>query len=203
MDDHTHEPKRPLDRLMDFILEIDKAKSVFRRTYLVDGTRLENDAEHGWHIAVMAMLLEPYASGQVDISRVIRMLLVHDLVEIDAGDTYAYDAEGNRDKLEREIAAAERIFAILPESDEDEFRALWDEFEACQSDDAKFAGAMDKLQPLLLNYHSGGKSWMEHHIRRSQVIERLRAIGDGSPTLWDYALSLIEKGVEHGWLIDE
>ena len=157
-----------LEQQIRFITEIDKVKNIFRQTYLADGKRKENDAEHSWHIALMAYLLQEHAEEPVDVPRVMLMVLIHDLVEIDAGDTYAYDSEGAKTKREREVRAAERIFGLLPEDQGRYFRELWDEFEAYESADAKYAHLLDNFQPLLLNDASGGRSWSEHDVKKSQ-----------------------------------
>ena len=175
------------EQQMKFILEIDKVKNVFRQTYLADGNRKENDAEHSWHMAIMAFLLKEYAQEEVDIMRVVLMVLIHDLVEIAAGDTYVYDAAGVATQRERELAAADRIFALLPEDQGKQMRALWDEFEARETPEAKFARSLDCIQPTMLNDASQGKSWLEHGIHLSQVLRRNQRTGEGSQVLWDYA----------------
>ena len=161
-----------LEKQLSFILEIDKVKQIFRQTYLADGERKENDAEHSWHIALMAILLKEYANEEVDILHVVTMLLIHDLVEIDAGDTYAYDREGEKTKREREVAAAKRLFGMLPKDQGEYFRDLWEEFEAWETPEAKFAHVMDNCQPLFLNDASDGKSWREHGVKKSQIYRR-------------------------------
>ena len=183
-----------------FIVEIDRLKQVLRQSHLTDGSRVENDAEHSWHLAVMAILLAEHAAEPVDVSRVIKMVLVHDLVEIDAGDTFAYDVEGHADKSDREQAAADRIFALLPADQAAEFRALWDEFESRQTPDSRFAAALDRLQPQLLNYHSGGSTWLEHGITADQVLARNCHMAEGSQSLWDFAQRLIADAVAKGYL---
>ncbi len=185
-----------LQQQMDFILEADKEKSIVRQTYISDGSRKENDAEHAWHMALMAYVLAEYSNETVDVARVMAMTLVHDLVEIDAGDTYAYDAAGNATKRDRELAAAERIFGILPSAQGKDIRALWEEFEAGVTPESKFANTLDKIQPLMLNDASGGRSWVEHQVRMQQVLERNARTHEGSEMLWEYAKSLIEKNVE-------
>ena len=167
-----------------FLMEIDKVKNIFRQTYLADGKRKENDAEHSWHLAIAAFLLKEYVAEDVDVMKVMIMVLIHDLVEIDAGDTYAYDAEGAKTKRAREVAAADRIFGMLPEDQGGYFRELWDEFEAYESDDAKFAHLLDNFQPLLLNHESNGKSWTEHHVKKSQIYKRNEKIEETSPEVW-------------------
>ena len=170
-----------------FLQEIDKEKNIFRQTYLADGNRKENDAEHCWHMAVMAILMAEYANEDIDLLHTISIILVHDLVEIYAGDTYAYDTKGNEDKREREIAAADKLFAILPEDQRDKFRALWDEYEEGVTPEAKFAASMDRIQPLMLNNASGGRSWEEHEVKASQVYGRNAKTAEGSESLWKYA----------------
>ncbi len=188
-----------LDRQIDFIMQIDRLKTVFRRTYLTDASRFENSAEHSWHIAVMAMILTEYANGQnLDRLKVIQMLLIHDLVEIDAGDTYIYDQKAGVDKQEREEAAAKRLFALLPEDQGSAFTELWREFEAAQTREARFATALDRLQPLLHNLHTHGKSWKEHGVGKDQVVDINRRIADGALALWEYAAEQVEKAVCRG-----
>lgn len=187
-------------RQVRFILEIDRLKSVRRRSYLADGSRLENSAEHSWHLAVMAMLLSEHAALPVDPFRVVKMLLVHDIVEIDAGDTFLYDADAARDKAEREARAAERLFALLPEDQAVELRSLWEEFEARETPEARFARALDRLEPMLLNFASGGRSWREHGVRRDQVVEANRHTAEGSPAVWEHALRLIDEAARRGYL---
>lgn len=161
-----------LEQQIQFLVEIDKVKNIFRQTYLADGNRKENDAEHSWHIALMAFLLKEHVEEPVDVMKVIIMVLIHDLVEIDAGDTYAYDAAGATDKREREEKAADRIFGLLPKDQGIYFRELWEEFEAYETADAKYAHLLDNFQPVLLNDASGGKSWAEHGVKKSQIYKR-------------------------------
>ena len=190
-----------LEKQIQFILEIDKLKRIVRQTPLTDRTRKENDAEHSWHIALMAILLQEHAEeNSIDLLRVVTMLLVHDLVEIDAGDTFCYDEAGNADKLERETRAADRIFNLLPEDQAAHMRSLWDEFETRQTAESKFAAAMDRLQPLLHNYHTAGGTWKEHRVSKDRVIERNHPIVIGSKTLWDYAASLIDDAAGRGYI---
>lgn len=185
---------------IQFLLEIDKLKGVARQSYLLDGSRHENDAEHSWHLAVMAVLLAEHAAEPVDVPRVVRMLLVHDLVEIEAGDTFAYDDRGNADKAEREQRAADRVFAGLPDDQARELHELWHEFEARATPESRFAAAVDRLQPQLLNYHTRGRLWREHGVTADRVIERNRHMGDGAPGLWEYAQQLIQDAVAKGYL---
>ena len=181
-----------------FLMEIDKVKNIFRQTYLADGKRKENDAEHSWHLAIAAFLLKEYVAEDVDVMKVMIMVLIHDLVEIDAGDTYAYDSEGAKSKRERELKAAERIFGILPKDQGTYFRSLWDEFEEYSTEDAKFAHLLDNFQPLLLNDASDGKSWAEHGVHKAQVCKRNERIADTSDIVWEKMLEIMDKHVEKG-----
>lgn len=175
-----------------FIVEIDKLKRVLRRTLLTDKSRRENSAEHSWHIALMAPILAEHAADEIDVLRVVKMLLVHDLVEIDAGDTFAYDAAGHLDKEERERAAADRVFGLLPDDQALELRHLWNEFELSETADARFALALDRLQPLLQNVHAEGGTWRSHGVTKDQVLERMTPIRRTSEFLWNYAVHAIE-----------
>ena len=186
-----------------FIAEIDKLKQVLRRTYLIDGKRRENDAEHSWHLAVMAVLLAEYARGEPDLPRVVKMLLLHDVVEIDAGDTFAYDEAGHADKAERERRAAERIFNLLPADMAREVFALWEEFEARETPEAQYAEALDRFQPILLNFGSGGIAWREHDISLEQVVARNRHIEAGAPALWTFVRGLIDRAEKQGYLVSD
>jgi putative hydrolase of HD superfamily len=186
-----------------FLLEIDKLKQIFRQTYLLDETRKENDAEHSWHFAMYAVLLAEYANEKVDLLKVVKMALIHDLVEIDAGDTFLYDEVGNADKAEREEKAAERIFGLLPPDVGEELHALWVEFEAKETAEAKFAGAIDRLQPFLHNIHTDGRAWGEHGISAKQIRERNGVIENGSEDLWAYAVSLLDEAVAKGQVAAE
>ena len=192
-----------LKKQMDFLLEVDKLKFINRQTYLSNGERKENDAEHSWHLALMAVLMQEYSNENIDITKVITMVLIHDLVEIDAGDTYAYDAAGNQSKREREVRAADRIFNILPEDQAEKFRALWEEFEAYQTPEAKFAHVCDNMQPFMLNHATGGRSWQEHGVKKSQVLNRNRYLEDGSKTMKQYFDEIIEEHVKEGNLKNE
>lgn len=193
-----------LEQQLAFIKEIDGLKKIGRQTYLKDASRKENDAEHSWHLAVMALLLSEYSNEPVDVLRVMSMVLIHDVVELDAGDTYAYDDAGNATKRERELAAAERIFRILPKDQAEHLRGLWDEFEAAQTPEAKFAHTLDNLQPMMLNDATGGKAWREHQVKLSQVMRRQEKTGEGSEAIWAYAKKhLIDKNVELGAIIKD
>ncbi|HVS01223.1 MAG TPA: HD domain-containing protein [Thermoanaerobaculia bacterium] len=193
-------PSPRLERQLRFILEIDRLKGVLRRTVLTDRSRRENSAEHSWHVALMAVLLAEHAAEAVDVGRVVRMLLVHDLVEIDAGDTFAYAVVAAGEKEARERAAAQRLFGLLPADQQQELLALWEEFEGRSTPESRFANALDRLQPLLHNLHTEGHSWVEHGVRKRQVVERTRVIGDGLPELWEYARRLLDDAVVRGWL---
>ena len=192
-----------LDQQIRFILEVDKIKTIFRRNYLVSDSRLENDAEHSWHLGLMASLLEEYAEEPFDLLKVIKMVLMHDLVEIDAGDTYAYDTKGNEDKAEREEACAQRLFSMLPGPQRDEMFALFHEFEAMQTPESKYANAIDRIHPLLLNYYSGGKPWVENNICASQVYKRMAPIQTNTPRLWVIVEKIVTTAVAAGLLRNE
>lgn len=192
-----------LKKQMDFLLEVDKLKFINRQTYLSDGTRRENDAEHSWHLALMAVLLSEHADEEVDLLKVITMVLIHDLVEIDAGDTYAYDEAGKQTQRIREEKAADRIFAMLPKDQGEKFCALWEEFDAYETPEAKFAHVCDNVQPLMLNHATGGKSWRERGIRRSQVEKRNSRVGESSRTMKAYVEDILDKNVEKGNLKNE
>jgi putative hydrolase of HD superfamily len=190
-----------LKKQIEFIEEIDKIKHVLRKTLLMDGSRHENDAEHSWHLGIMAVLLSEYANTkELDVLHVVKMVLVHDIVEIDAGDTFCYDEKGALDKREREEKAADRIFNILPADQARELRDLWEEFEECATPEASFAASLDRLQPLLHNYRTCGRSWKKHHITKDRVIERNRHIEKGSRQLWAFVEGLIEESVKKGYL---
>jgi len=187
-----------IERQLAFALEIDKAKNIFRQTHLSGGGRNENDAEHSWHMAIMAYLLREYANEKVDIAKVMLMCLIHDIVEIDAGDTYAYDAAGLQTQKEREDAAKERIFSLLPEDQASAFISLFDEFEAYETADSKFAHAMDNLQPLLLNDSNNGEDWKSHHITAGQVYGRQSKTKLGSEQLFAVTDRIIQENIRKG-----
>jgi putative hydrolase of HD superfamily len=188
------------EKQLRFILEIDKLKTVSRRTYLLNADRSENTAEHSWHLAMMAILLSEHANEPVNVARVVRMVLIHDIVEIDAGDTYYYDPVASLDKSEREQRAADRLFGMLPSDQGSELRELWEEFEACQTPDARFAAALDRFIPQLHNYYTHGKSWSEHGVTADRVLERNACMADGSVKLWECAQSLLNDAVAKGFL---
>lgn len=188
-----------LERQFDFFREIDKEKFIGRQTYLTGAERKENDAEHAWHMAVMAILLSEYANEDIDVLRTVTMILIHDIVEIDAGDTYAYDEEGKATQREREQMAADRLFGMLPEDQGVRFRELWDEFEAAVTPEARFARAMDNIQPLMLNAATDGKAWREHGVHLEQVLGRQERTKYGSEQLWEYGYeTFIRPNVEKG-----
>lgn len=189
-----------LDSQFLFTAEIDKMTSVLRRTLLLDKSRRENDAEHSWHIAVMAMLFSEYAAAPVDIGRVVQMCVVHDLVEVYAGDTFAYDAVGNADKEAREKAAADKLFAMLPEEQGRMLRGLWEEFDAMETADAKYAACMDRLQPFLHNTLTGGHTWVEGGTNRAAVEKRMAIIKEFMPKVYEWVEGNIDHAVEVGWL---
>lgn len=190
-----------LDQQIRFVLELDKLKQIMRQSYLLDASRKENDAEHSWHLALMAMVLREYAPPGADLLRVMQMVLVHDVVEIDAGDTFCYDEQAATSKVERELLAAERIFCLLPPEQAAELRGLWEEFEAGVTLEARFANALDRVEPLLLNYHTQGKSWLEHGISEDKVRTRNEGVvSAGSPVLGEYVTRLITRAVEEGYL---
>lgn len=190
-----------LRKQLEFSLEIDKEKNVFRQTHLSGHGRSENDAEHAWHMAVMAYVLREYANEAVDIGKVMLMCLIHDLVEIDAGDTYAYDAEELKTQKDRENAAKERIFSILPEDQKAELTALFDEFEEYQSPEAKFAHAMDNLQPLLLNDSNDGGDWKEHQVTAEQIYGRQSRTALGSEKIYEVIDQIIQENIRKGNII--
>ncbi len=193
-----------LEKQFDFLREIDKEKLIGRQTYLADASRKENDAEHAWHMAIMAYLLREYSNREIDIAKTMMMLLIHDIVEIDAGDTYAYDEQAHLDKREREEKAADRIFGLLPEDQQKELRDLWEEFEAWETPEAKFAHTMDNVQPVMLNDASNGKAWVEHGVHISQILKRNARTAEGSEALWEHAYSnLIEPHIGKGHIMED
>lgn len=200
MEKSNPEEKKRLEKQIAFLTEVDKEKNIFRQTYLADGKRKENDAEHSWHLALAAVLLKEHMKEDADLGRVMTMVLIHDLVEIDAGDTYAYDTEGAETKREREVKAADRIFGILPEDQGTYLRELWDEFEAYETAEAKYAHLLDNFQPLMLNDASDGKSWEEHGVHKSQVCRRNARIPETSEIVWEKMLEIMDKHIEKGHL---
>jgi putative hydrolase of HD superfamily len=187
---------------LDFILEIDKEKNILRQTHLSNGGRREDDAEHAWHLAVMTYLLSEYSNRKIDVAKTMLMTLIHDIVEIDAGDTYAYDAEAKKSEKAREKAAADRLFGLLPDDQNEKLRSIWEEFEAYETPEAKFAHVMDNFQPMLLNHSNHGGDWKEHGIRRSQTEKRNEKTPEGSAAIWDYMKKILDENVAAGSLID-
>lgn len=193
-----------IEQQFDFIREIDKEKLIERQTYISSGERKENDSEHAWHLAMMTILLSEYSNEQIDVLRTVTMVLLHDIVEIDAGDTYAYDETAALDKREREQAAADRIFALLPEDQAVKLRGIWEEYEARETPEAKFAHTMDNIQPTMLNNATDGRAWEEHGVHLHQIMNRNERTGEGSHVLWDYALNnFILPNVKKGKIIDD
>lgn len=186
-----------LEAQLAFAAEMDRLKHVLRRTSVVGESRLENSAEHSWHLAVIAPVLAEHAPAEVDLARTLSMLLIHDVVEIDAGDTFAFDAAANLDKEEREQAAAERLFGLLPEDQQAHYRALWDEFEARETPEAMFANALDRFQGLLQNVHNNGGTWKKYGISREKILERMDPIREGAPALWPWVVRMVDSVM--GW----
>ncbi|MBN1482645.1 HD domain-containing protein [candidate division KSB1 bacterium] len=191
-----------LEQQILFILEIDKLKNIVRRTFLLDESRLENTAEHSWHAAVAVLLLSEYAPHTLDILRIVKMMLIHDIVEIDAGDTFLYDDSGNQDKADRERAAADRLFTLLPEDQAAELCLLWDEFEERSTPEAKFARGLDRLLPLMHNYYTKGSTWRKHNVTSDMVRKQNAIIADASPELWEFARTLIQDSVDKKYLLE-
>lgn len=194
--------KRLIDQIK-FIVEVDKAKEIIRRTYVTNSERFENDAEHSWHLALMAPLLKEYIKEDVNIERVINMVVIHDLVEIDAGDTFCYDKEGNLTKRDREVKAADRIFNILPKDQAKIIYDLWNEFEEMKTIESKYAACLDRIQPILNNIATGGRAWKENNTTKSMVLGRMSVIKETSEELWELILAIINEGVKIGALKDE
>ena len=192
-----------LKKQLAFALEIDKEKNIFRQTHLSGHGRNENDAEHAWHMAIMAYVLREYSNEQIDVAKVMLMCLIHDIVEIDAGDTYAYDAENLKTQTARENAAKERIFSLLPDEQKEELIALFDEFEAFETPESKFAHAMDNLQPLMLNNSNGGADWKEHEVTAQQVYGRQSKTRLGSETLFEVVDSIIQQNIANGQIRED
>ena len=195
--------KERFEKQLAFILEADKEKNIFRQTHLSGHGRRENDAEHAWHMAMMIYLLKEYANEPIDLAKTMMMALIHDIVEIDAGDTYAYDAAAMESQAERERLAAERIFGMLPDDQRDELRGLFEEFEAGETAEAKFARTMDNLQPLMLNNSNEGGDWREHQVTRTQVMKRHARNQLGSEVIGAYTKELLEENIRKGNIIDE
>lgn len=186
---------------IEFIVELDKMKSILRQTSIIGEDRREDDAQHSWHISVMAMILEEYTNEKVDVCKVIKMLLTHDLVEIFAGDTFCYDKVGNQDKKEREDLAAEKIFGMLAEDKGKELRALWDEFEEMKTPEALFAASMDRLQPMLNNYHNNGGTWRKFNVAKEDIYKRIAPVKNSSDELWEFVEHMIEDAGKKGLIL--
>jgi putative hydrolase of HD superfamily len=190
-----------LEKQIRFILEVDKLKEIFRQTSCIQSRRAENDAEHSWHLCLVTLVLAEYAAApRLDVLRVLKMVILHDLVEIDAGDTFAYDAAAMAGQHEREAVAADRIFGLLPADQKTEFRALWDEFEEKATPEAKFAAAVDRFQPVLLNCSTEGSAWRRHGVTQDRVLKRNAPIAEGSPAIWEAARQWIQNAVDAGHL---
>lgn len=193
-----------IQQQFQFLLELDKEKEVMRQTPLHDNSRMEDDAEHAWHLAVMTLVLSEYANEDIDVLKTVSMVLIHDLVEIYAGDTYAYDEEGKKTQKSREAAASEKLFSLLPPDQAKKFKALFEEFDARETPEAKFANTMDNIQPTMLNNASGGTSWVKNGVRLSQILNRNEKTAEGSETLWNYSYrNFILPHVEHGEIKDD
>ena len=200
MDKFNFISSEKLRKQIEFIITIDEMKNVLRRNLVVDGSRRENDAEHSWHLAVMAMILEEYSADKVDIAKVIKIALVHDLVEVYAGDTFAYDSKGYEDKEEREREAAAKLFGMLESEQGSQIRALWDEFEEGKTAESKYANAIDRIQPLLLNYLTDGHTWKMGGVSSAQVYKRMDIIRTATPELWNIVEGVIKNSIEKGIL---
>lgn len=192
-----------LDKQFEFIREIDKEKEIIRHTFLADASRRENDAEHAWHMAIMTLLLSEYANEEIDVLKTVTMLLIHDIVEIDAGDTYAYDEKGKETQAEREERAAQRIFHMLPKDQAEKMIDFWHEFEEQETPEAKFARCMDNIQPMLLNDASNGLAWEENHVKISQILKRNERTALGSEKLWDYMKGILQRNIEEGHIMKD
>ena len=187
-----------LQKQLEFCLKLDEAKNILRQTHLSQHGRRENDAEHAWHMAVMAYVLRDYANEPVDVGKLLIMCLIHDIVEIEAGDTYAYDEAGKKSQAEREAAARDKLFGMLPEDQAAELAALFDEFDEGKSPEARFANAMDNLQPLILNHSNGGKDWIDHQVTYDQVFQRQSRTEAGSKVLFDYTQQVLDDHAKRG-----
>ncbi len=196
-------PNTRLRQQIEFIVEIDKLKQVFRQNLLMDGSRRENDVEHSWHLAVIACILQEYVDEPVDLVRVLKMVLLHDLVEVDAGDTFCYDEEAGLDKEQREKAAADRIYSLLPEDQREEYLGLWQEFEGRRTPEARFAVCLDRLQPMLHNYYTQGGTWVKYRVPLSKVQERMRPVKEASAELGEFLEELIAHAMAQGFLEEE
>lgn len=200
MDKFSFIKDEKLQKQIKFAIVIDEMKNVFRRNLIIDGSRRENDAEHSWNLAMLAMLFEEYSTEKVNIEKVLKIALVHDLIEVYAGDTFAYDAKGNEDKLQREIESAEKLFGILDPVQGAEIRALWDEFEAKETPESKYANAIDRIQPLINNYMTNGHTWKEGDVHAPQIYKRMDIIRTTTPSLWPIVEGIINTSIEIGIL---
>jgi len=190
-----------LEQQVRFIVEVDRLKEIFRQTVCIQSRRPENDAEHSWHLCLMVIVLAEHANAAgLDVLRVLKMLILHDLVEIDAGDTFAFDAARMADQHAREAVAADRIFGLLPADQAQAFRALWDEFEARATPEAQFATAIDRFHPMLLHCHTEGATWRKHGVTQAKIIARNSVIGDGSAAVWAYAEKMLQAAVDAGYV---
>ncbi len=185
-----------LRKQMDFIMEIDKLKKIIRQSYISDASRNETDTDHSWSLAMMCFVLSEYADENLDVLKTMKMVLIHDIVEIDAGDTYAYDSTGNSTKRDREVMAADRIFNILPKDQAKEMRELWEEFEERKTKEAKFANTLDKIQPVMLNDITNGQAWREHKVQKEQIMKRNSDTHEGSKALWEFCKILIDENIK-------
>jgi putative hydrolase of HD superfamily len=192
-----------LKQQLEFLIEIDKMKNIYRQTLVLHEDRAENDAEHSWHLAMLVMILSEYSNEPIDVLHTIKMVLIHDIVEIDAGDTYCYDVEGNKTKAEREEKASKRLFGMLPDDQQQELYSLWREFEDRQTPESKFANVVDRIQPLTLNYCKGGVSWAKHGVCSKQVLERNAHMGEGSEELWQYVQAIVDDAIKKGMFPNE
>lgn len=201
--DNNMDDLNKLNKQFDFCREIDKEKFIGRQTYLTGAVRKENDAEHAWHMAVMTLILSEYSNEPIDVLKTLSMILIHDVVEIDAGDTYAYDEKAKETQAERELKAADRIFGMLPKAQAEKFKNLWLEFEERKTPEAKFARAMDNIQPMMLNALTDGLAWEEHKVHLSQILKRNESTPEGSEVLWNYAKeNFIDANVKKGKIIE-
>ncbi len=200
MNDFTFIKNGKIQNQIKFVITIDEMKNIFRRNLLADGSRRENDAEHSWHLAMLAMILEEYSAEKICIERVLKIALVHDLIEVYAGDTFAYDAKGNEDKHEREVQAADRLFGILDPVQGAEIRALWDEFEAMETAESKYANAIDRIQPLMLNYLTDGHTWKMGDVTSEKIYKRMDIIRTATPELWHIVEGIINTSIKAGIL---
>jgi len=189
-----------LKQQLEFLIEADKLKQILRRTVLTDGSRRENDAEHSWHFALFAMILREYAAEEIDMRRVLEMAMIHDMVEIYAGDTFAYDVSANQTKLEREMQAADKLFSLLPEDQAKTYRALWEEYDAEETPDACFAASLDRLQPLIHNYLTGGHTWKLGDVKPAQTYKRVAPLEKAAPQLWEVADQIIQDSIKKGYI---